>query len=83
MEDALEKLSISNNNNNNKAEKRNPYTGRPYSDQYYELLQKRKTLPVYASKDNFVKLLKENQVCKIIIVNTNCYSCFFLKYILG
>jgi pre-mRNA-splicing factor ATP-dependent RNA helicase DHX15/PRP43 len=40
----------------------NPYTGRPYSAKYYEILEKRKTLPIWEHKDTFLKMFRENQV---------------------
>jgi len=40
----------------------NPYTGRPYSAKYYEILEKRKSLPIWEHKDTFLKMFKENQV---------------------
>lgn len=39
----------------------NPWTGRPYSQRYYEILEKRKTLPVWQQKDEFLQALKDNQ----------------------
>ena len=40
----------------------NPWTQRSYSSKYYEILQKRKQLPVYEFKDALEKAVKENQV---------------------
>ena len=40
----------------------NPWTLRSYSSKYYEILQKRKQLPVYEFKDALEKAVKENQV---------------------
>jgi pre-mRNA-splicing factor ATP-dependent RNA helicase DHX15/PRP43 len=40
----------------------NPYTGRPYSAKYYEILEKRKSLPIWEHKETFLKMFKENQV---------------------
>lgn len=40
----------------------NPYTGRPYSARYYEILSKRKKLPVYDFLDELLTDVKKNQV---------------------
>lgn len=40
----------------------NPWTGRPYSAKYFELLKKRKQLPVYEFKDDLIDKVKNNQV---------------------
>ncbi|CAB4269371.1 unnamed protein product [Prunus armeniaca] len=47
----------------------NPSTGMPYSQSYYEILEKRKTLPVWQQKDEFLKALKANQ-CIILVGET-------------
>ncbi|KAL5983443.1 hypothetical protein ACLOJK_017528 [Asimina triloba] len=39
----------------------NPWTGRPYSQRYFEIFEKRKTLPVWQQKDEFMQALKESQ----------------------
>ncbi|KAJ3431265.1 pre-mRNA-splicing factor atp-dependent RNA helicase deah3-related [Anaeramoeba flamelloides] len=39
-----------------------PLTNQPYSEQYYELLKTREKLPITATKENFLKLLEDNQV---------------------
>lgn len=39
----------------------NSWNGRPYSQRYYEILEKRKTLPVWQQKDEFLQVLKANQ----------------------
>ncbi len=40
----------------------NPWTQRPYSSRYYEILQKRKQLPVYEFKKDLERKISENQV---------------------
>ena len=40
----------------------NKYTGKPYSTRYYEILNKRKSLPAFEAKNNILKLLNENQI---------------------
>jgi pre-mRNA-splicing factor ATP-dependent RNA helicase DHX15/PRP43 len=44
----------------------NPYTGRPYSGRYYEILSKRRGLPVWQAKDDFVKMLNEHQTTILV-----------------
>jgi len=40
----------------------NPWTNRNYSNKYYEILQKRKQLPVYEFKDALIKAVRDNRV---------------------
>lgn len=40
----------------------NPYTGRPYTSRYYEILAKRRGLPVYQFLDDLLGKVKKNQV---------------------
>ncbi|DBB04577.1 hypothetical protein WJX77_008716 [Trebouxia sp. C0004] len=44
----------------------NPYTGRPYSGRYYDILSKRKGLPVWQAKADFTKMLNENQTTILV-----------------
>lgn len=39
----------------------NPYTGRPYSKKYREILAKRVTLPVWEQKEDFLRKMSERQ----------------------
>lgn len=39
----------------------NPWNKRPFSQRYYEILEKRKTLPVWHQKEEFLQALKANQ----------------------
>ncbi|XP_050367474.1 probable pre-mRNA-splicing factor ATP-dependent RNA helicase DEAH2 isoform X2 [Argentina anserina] len=39
----------------------NRWTGKPYSARYYEILEKRKTLPVWQQKEEFFQALKSSQ----------------------
>lgn len=40
----------------------NPWTGKPYSAQYYSILESREKLPVYQFKDKLSKAISENQI---------------------
>ena len=43
-------------------EKINRWTGRPFSSRYYEILEKRKLLPIWEANEILVGLVKENQI---------------------
>lgn len=40
----------------------NPHTGKNYSENYLEILEKRKLLPAWEAKSQLIELLQENQV---------------------
>ncbi|KAK2968322.1 hypothetical protein RJ640_021711 [Escallonia rubra] len=44
----------------------NRWNGRMYSPKYYEILEKRKTLPVWHQKEEFLKVLKANQTLFLV-----------------
>lgn len=44
----------------------NRWTGRAYSQRYHEILEKRRSLPVWHQKEEFLQVLKANQT--IILV---------------
>lgn len=44
----------------------NRWSGRPYSQRYYEILEKRKTLPVWQQKEEFLHVLKANQTLILV-----------------
>lgn len=44
----------------------NRWNGRAYSTRYYEILEKRKSLPVWQQKDEFLQVLKENQTLILV-----------------
>jgi pre-mRNA-splicing factor ATP-dependent RNA helicase DHX15/PRP43 len=44
----------------------NPYTGRQYSQRYYSILEKRKTLPIYEHRQQFLDLANNNQVVILV-----------------
>eukprot|EP00884_Botryococcus_braunii_P018562 jgi/Botrbrau1/538/Bobra.0010s0013.1 len=44
----------------------NPVTGRPYSNRYYEILEKRIGLPVWQAKSDFIKMIHESQTMILV-----------------
>ena len=44
----------------------NAWTGKPYSQRYFEILEKRKTLPVWQQKSEFFQVLKDNQTLILV-----------------
>jgi pre-mRNA-splicing factor ATP-dependent RNA helicase DHX15/PRP43 len=40
----------------------NPFTKRPFSKRYFEILQKRKSLPAYEARNKLIKLVTDNQI---------------------
>ena len=44
----------------------NPFTGIKYSDKYYNILEKRKLLPVFEAEANFAKLVQDNQIVLLV-----------------
>ncbi|GAX81778.1 hypothetical protein CEUSTIGMA_g9206.t1 [Chlamydomonas eustigma] len=44
----------------------NPYTGRQYSQKYYDILSKRLGLPVWQAKDEFIKMVNEHQTTILV-----------------
>ncbi|KAK1441787.1 ATP-dependent RNA helicase [Babesia gibsoni] len=44
----------------------NPFTKLPYTQNYYSILEKRRQLPAWAARKNFVKLLRRNQVLILV-----------------
>lgn len=44
----------------------NRWNGKPYSQRYYEILEKRKTLPVWHQKEEFLQVLKDNQTLILV-----------------
>lgn len=49
----------------------NIWNGRLYSQRYYDILEKRKTLPVWHHKQHFIKTLQNNQTL-ILVGETGC-----------
>ncbi|KAK4848252.1 hypothetical protein QYF36_010834 [Acer negundo] len=52
--------------NNNTNSLVNSWNGKPYSQRYFDILEKRKTLPVWHQKDDFLQVLKANQVLILV-----------------
>ena len=44
----------------------NPYNDRPFSNRYFEILEKRKGLPVWEQKDDFLAVFEKNQVLVLV-----------------
>ncbi|KAK8497584.1 hypothetical protein V6N13_002986 [Hibiscus sabdariffa] len=44
----------------------NKWNGRPYSQRFYDILEKRKTLPVWQQKEEFLQVLKANQTLILV-----------------
>ncbi|GJN31289.1 hypothetical protein PR202_gb19671 [Eleusine coracana subsp. coracana] len=44
----------------------NRWNGRPYSARYHEILEKRRTLPVWQQKDDFLRVLRDNQTLILV-----------------
>ncbi|XP_045818351.1 probable pre-mRNA-splicing factor ATP-dependent RNA helicase DEAH2 isoform X2 [Trifolium pratense] len=49
----------------------NHWNGKPYSQRYYDILEKRKILPIWHHKDDFLQRLKNNQTL-ILVGETGC-----------
>lgn len=47
----------------------NPYTGQAYSNKYHTIYKKRITLPVFEYRDDFMRLLADNQ-CIVLVGET-------------
>jgi pre-mRNA-splicing factor ATP-dependent RNA helicase DHX15/PRP43 len=44
----------------------NPYNGRPFSQRYYQILEKRQTLPVMEHKQSLLEKVENNQVVVLV-----------------
>merc|ERR1719201_2687084 len=47
-------------------DKINPLTTKPYSKRYYEIFEKRRKLPAWDARKDFLKLIKKNQVVVLV-----------------
>ncbi|CAN6988483.1 unnamed protein product [Brassica oleracea var. botrytis] len=45
---------------------RNKWNGKPYSQRYYDILEKRRDLPVWLQKDEFLRTLQSNQTLILV-----------------
>lgn len=44
----------------------NKWNGKPYSQRYYDILEKRRDLPVWLQKDEFLRTLQSNQTLILV-----------------
>lgn len=44
----------------------NPYSGKPYSKRYFDILETRKKLPVWEQRDEFFDMIKKNQTMVLV-----------------
>lgn len=44
----------------------NPFTGRPYTQRYFDIMAKRVDLPVWQAKEDFVKMINEHQTTILV-----------------
>jgi pre-mRNA-splicing factor ATP-dependent RNA helicase DHX15/PRP43 len=82
----LKSNGATNNNNNEGSSSINRWNGKPYSQRYYEILEKRKNLPVWHQKEDFLQVLKKNQVLVLVGETgsgktTQVYSLFFFPFL--
>lgn len=47
----------------------NPFTGKPYSSRYFELLRQREKLPAYETRKHFLRTVRKNQ-CVVLVGET-------------
>lgn len=68
LSDVIDDLSVLNLTQPNVAggSSVNKWNGRPYTQSYYDILEERKTLPIWRHKDDFFQTLKANQTLIII-----------------
>ena len=43
-----------------------PHTGKPYSLRYFEIFEKRRSLPVWQQKKEFTDMLSKNQIIVLV-----------------
>ena len=60
------KLDLEPERDKKRSAETNPHTNMPYSHKYFEILEKRKKLPVWEQREQFVDLLKNNQVVILV-----------------
>lgn len=78
-ESALAAKAIRMNGMSNTSPSINKWNSRPYSQKYYDILEKRKSLPVWQQKEEFLKVLRENQTL-ILVGETGSGKTTQVKY---
>ncbi|KAK7379066.1 hypothetical protein VNO80_04519 [Phaseolus coccineus] len=68
VDDSVAKIAKYNGGANNSVANAliNHWNARPYTQRYFEILEKRKTLPVWHQKEEFLKVLKDNQTLILV-----------------
>lgn len=66
VDDAAAKMSKSNGGAVAANNFINRWNGKPYSQRYHDILEKRKTLPVWHQKEEFLQALKDNQTLILV-----------------
>jgi len=68
VDDSVAKMAKSNGGANNSVANAliNRWNARPYTPRYFEILEKRKTLPVWHQKEEFLHALKDNQTLILV-----------------
>jgi HrpA-like RNA helicase len=44
----------------------NPFNGKPYSERYFDILSKRKQLPIWEHKEQFLEVVRNHQVIVLV-----------------
>lgn len=63
---AAKKLNGGLNGGNSMTASINKWNAKPYSQRFYDILEKRKTLPVWHQKEEFLQALKSNQTLILV-----------------
>jgi len=68
VDESVAKIAKTNGGANNSVANAliNRWNARPYSQRYFEILEKRKTLPVWHQKEEFLQVLKDNQTLILV-----------------
>ncbi|XP_015968870.1 probable pre-mRNA-splicing factor ATP-dependent RNA helicase DEAH2 isoform X1 [Arachis duranensis] len=66
VDDGTAKMSESGDGATNNNHVINRWTGRPFSQRYFEILEKRKSLPVWHQKHQFLQTLAHNQILILV-----------------
>ncbi|QHN84888.1 Putative pre-mRNA-splicing factor ATP-dependent RNA helicase [Arachis hypogaea] len=66
VDDGTAKMSESGGGATNNNHLINRWTGRPFSQRYFEILEKRKSLPVWHQKHQFLRTLAHNQILILV-----------------